>query len=362
MVAQERVSCLRLAALLVSATALFGQPSPQAPPQAAPSQAAPAAAETGKVSLDVVVNQKSGPPIADLQQQDFTVLDNNAPQTITSFRAYTGREAPIEMILVLDAVNIGAERLAFTRNQISKFLRAESGHLSYPLAVTLFTEKGLSIVGNFSTDGNTLAAALDKEDVGPRAIGRSAGFYGATDRWQMSVNALRQLIIGESARPRRKIVLWVSPGWPLLSGPETDMMGAKEQQHIFDTIVMTSTQLRQARITLYCVNPLGSDESLSNDTYYQNFLKPVTKPNQVYLGNLGLQVLAVQSGGLTLNLNNDTAALLQQCVADSAPYYEISFTAPPAAKKDEYHRLEIKLGKPGLTARTSQGYYSQPPA
>jgi hypothetical protein len=27
---------------------------------------------------------------------------------------------------------------------------------------------------------------------------------------------------------------------------------------------------------------------------------------------------------------------------------------------NEYHALEIKLGKPGLTARTRTGYYAQP--
>jgi hypothetical protein len=33
-----------------------------------------------------------------------------------------------------------------------------------------------------------------------------------------------------------------------------------------------------------------------------------------------------------------------------------------AAKPDEYHQLQIKLAKPGLTARTRQGYYAQPAA
>jgi hypothetical protein len=27
---------------------------------------------------------------------------------------------------------------------------------------------------------------------------------------------------------------------------------------------------------------------------------------------------------------------------------------------DEYHQLQIKLAKPGLTARTRTGYYSEP--
>jgi hypothetical protein len=95
-------------------------------------------------------------------------------------------------------------------------------------------------------------------------------------------------------------------------------------------------------------------------SYYKDFLKGVSKPNQVAAGNLGLPVLAVQSGGLALDLNNDLTALLRECVSDVAPYYQISFDAASAERPDEYHQLEIKLAKPGLTARTRQGYYVQP--
>ncbi len=54
--------------------------------------------------LDVVVTPKSVPPVA-LQQQDFTLVDNKTPRAITSFHAVSGREAPIEVIVVIDAVN-----------------------------------------------------------------------------------------------------------------------------------------------------------------------------------------------------------------------------------------------------------------
>ena len=62
---------------------------------------------TGRILLDVVVTPKSGPPVSGLRQQDFTLLDNKVPQTITSFQAVDGRHAPIEVILLVDAVNTG---------------------------------------------------------------------------------------------------------------------------------------------------------------------------------------------------------------------------------------------------------------
>jgi VWFA-related protein len=321
--------------------------------------AAPTPAADRKITLDVVVSPKSGPPVADLQQQDFTVLDNNTPQTITSFKAVTGREAPIQVVLVIDAVNASYQTVSVARPEIDKFLRAEGGRLAYPVALVLFTDKGTQGLGSFSTDGNALSAALDDADVSLRSITRAAGFYGATDRFQLSIRTLGQLVSKMATVPGRKLMLWVSPGWPLLSGPRVEL-DSKQQQEIFANIVTLSTQLRQARVTLYNINPLGNGESLSSVSYYKDFVKGVSKPSQVAVGDLGLPVLATQSGGLVLNFNNDVASLLRECLSDSAPYYEISFDPPTGDKRDEYHRLEIKLAKPGLTARARQGYYSQP--
>jgi len=321
--------------------------------------AAPAPPADRKITLDVVVSPKSGPPVADLQQQDFTLLDNNAPQTITSFKVVPGREAPIEVVVVIDAVNASYQTVSVARPEIDKFLRAEGGRLAYPVALVLFTDKGTQGLGSFSTDGNALSAELDQTDVALRSITRAAGFYGATERFELSIRTLGQLVEKMGTRPGRKLMLWVSPGWPLLSGPRIQL-DSKQRQLLFDDIVSLSTKLLQGRVTLYNINPLGNTESISSVTYYKDFVKGISKPSQVQVGDLGLPVLADQSGGLVLNLNNDVASLLRECLSDSAPYYEISFDPPPGDKRDEYHHLEIKLAKPGLTARTRQGYYAQP--
>jgi VWFA-related protein len=342
-----RLGCFLLAALLCAAAASAQGNGPQTQPA------------TGKMQLDVVVTSKSGSPIADLQQQDFTLLDNKAPRAITAFKTVAGREAPIRVVLVIDAVNTVYDRVAFERTEIDKFLRSEGGHLAYPTALAIFADKGLQIVQDFSSDGNLISVALNREDIGIRDIRRSAGYYGDVERFQLSIQALRQLVAAEAALPGRKIMLWVSPGWPFLSaaGAELD---SKQQRGIFTDIVNLSTQLQQARITLYSVDPLGASEAVGRDSYYKEFIKGVSKPSQVYPGNLGLQVLAVQSGGLAFSSTNNITGLLQKCLTDSVPYYEISFDTPAGGQRDEYHHLEIKLAKPDLTARTRQGYYAQP--
>ncbi len=319
--------------------------------------AAPQGTARGRIYLDVVVGPKSGAPVAGLQQQDLTLLDNKSPQPITSFQAFTGREAPIQVVLVIDAINTDAQNIGYQRIQIDKFLRAEGGHLAYPIAIVVANDKGVQVAADFSSDGNALSTALDQGNIALRFIGRSAGFYGAAERLQYSLNALQELAGAAVPRPTRKIIIWISPGWPLLSGPEVEL-SSKQQQDLFAEIVNFSSRLLQNRITLYSVNPIGAGESVFRADYYQEFLKGVSKPSQVNAGNLALQVLAIQSGGIAFDFNNDLTGLLQQCISDSAPYYEIGFDAGPAEQPGEYHQLEVKVDKPGLTARTRQGYYA----
>jgi VWFA-related protein len=342
-----RLACFVIASLLCAGAAPAQQPSP------------PAQADARAIHLDVVVTAKSGAPLGDLQQQDFTLLDNKVPRTITSFKVVNGREAPIEAVLVIDAVNANAQVVGNERIQIDKFLRADGGNLTYPIAVDVVTDTGIQNVANFSSDGNALDAALQKDNVGLRDIGRPTGYWGATERLQVSLKALGQIVQAEAPRPGRKLILWVSPGWPLLSGPNTEL-SSRDQQQLFGNIVGISTDLRVARITLYSVDPLGAGESTLRESDYEQFLKGVGKEGQAQVGNLGLQVIAVQSGGIAFSAGNDIDRFLADCIADSAPYYEITFDPASPEQPNEYHHLEVKVAKPGLTARTRQGYYAQP--
>ena len=122
----------------------------------------------------------------------------------------------------------------------------------------------------------------------------------------------------------------------------------------------TAAFVRQARITLYSIDPLGVEDIGIRTSAYAAYLKGVSKPEDVEPGNMGLQVFAVHSGGLVLNSGNDLAELLRKCLSDTEAYYEISFEPAPAGQRDEYHHLEMRIAKPGLSARTRQNYYALP--
>jgi VWFA-related protein len=351
---QTRLGFFLLVSLLGIGAALSQQPT-------SPSQPVPSQLLNDTVFLDVVVTPKSGPPVSSLQQQDFTVLDNKTPVTLNSFNALRGRENPIEVVLVVDDVNTGVEHIAYERSEINKFLRADGGHLGHPLALAFLTDSGVKVQDTFSTDGNALSAALDQYRVGLHSITRSSGIYGAAERFDLSLRALHELAEREAARPGRKLIVWISPGWPVLSGPAVEeQMTAKQKQQIFDNVVNLSTLLRRGRITLYSIDPLGSADFAGRAFRWQSFVNGVTKPSQTEYGDVALQVIAVQSGGLALNTGNDITAFLQQCLADTQAYYELSFAPPVDQKRDEYHHLEVRVAKAGLVARTRQGYYSPP--
>jgi VWFA-related protein len=297
------------------------------PLKAASEQTPAAQGGNNKIYLDVVVTPKSGAPVAGLQQQDFTLLDNKAPQTIASFQALEGSTAPTEVIVVVDVVNMPYEKIPYEREQIDKFLHANGGRLAYPTAVTFFTDTDTRIEDAFVTDGNVASNFLDQYELALKTIPRTTGFYGALERLQLSTKVLGLLAAREAPRPGRKIILWISPGWPFLAVTE-EKIDLKQRSEIFANIMRLSTQLREAHVTLYAIDPLpegfavvplpagnpyrrdlpgrggpgvpvsqGGDITFAN-VLYKDFLKGVTDAHQANTGNLALQVLAVQSGGL----------------------------------------------------------------
>ncbi|HVW76923.1 MAG TPA: VWA domain-containing protein [Alloacidobacterium sp.] len=251
-----------------------------------------------RITLDVTVTDASGHPVTGLQQQDFQILDNHQLQTITAFHAVEGAMAdpPDEVVIVIDLINTSYQRIGFERQQIEKFLQQNNGHTQYPVRLILVSETGIQAQPQASQDGQAIIAALDNAHTGMRAIGRAAGAAGAAERLDMSLRYFEQLIAYEGQIPGRKLMLWISPGWPMLDSPAF-LSSNNQQRRIFRTVVGFTNQLRQAHVTLYTVDPLGAGEALGYTFLYQSFLKPLTKAKDANYGNMGLQVFAAHSGG-----------------------------------------------------------------
>lgn len=247
-----------------------------------------------------------------------------------------------------------------SRANKSKSFYGATAESSRPVSLAVLSDSGIAMGKTTGQDGNALATELSQNQAGLRSITKSQGVYGADDRIGLSLHALQQLADYETPRPGRKLVIWVSPGWPLLTGPRNELSD-KAQQTLFNNIVMLSDSLRRARITLYSIDPLGTaDAGGFRTSYYEEFVKGVKKARQVQLGNLALQVIATQSGGRVLISNNDVASEIASAVADANAFYVLTFEGLAGDGPNEYHALEIKLDKPGLKALTRTGYYAQP--
>ena len=309
------------------------------------------------ISIAVAVDTKSDQPVTGLAQHDFTILDNKTPRPITSFKVVSIANEPIHVILLVDAVNMPFQALSFTRQGIEEYLKSNEGKLAYPTTLAILTDKGAQIANGFSSDGNALNDIFRNQQIGLREINRNSEWSGP-ERLQISLEAFNQLAGFASKIPGRKVVIWISPGWPLVSGPRVDL-SMRDEQQIFNNIVLISNQLRQDNLTIYNVNPWGVGEPLERENYYEAFLKAPVNPSNVQPGALSLQVLAIHSGGL-VESSSDVTGSIEKCLNELRSWYQIAFDPLPADKPNEYHHIEVRLDQRALTAHTTDGYYANP--
>ena len=331
----------------------------QRPPEA-PASLADSAKKLGQMTLDVTVTDSAGQPKSGLGESDFTVLDNHQPAKMVSFRAVDGAAAAdsTQAIIVLDEVNNTFQSVATERDQIVKFLSRNDGKLSIPISLALFSDSGVKM-DQPTQDGRLLISELEKMPIPVHTITSAMGGEGVVERYQLSLKTLNSLVNFAGLKQGRKLLLWIGPGWPMMVGARFASSPADKHAN-WDEIVLSSRAMRESRTTLYSVNSLSSETGLAADVFYKNFLKPVTVAKDTDSGNLALPVLALQSGGKVLNGSNDLASEIASCIADASAYYTITIQISTSERVNEYHPLEVRLEKPGVTARTNTGYYNQP--
>lgn len=326
-------------------------------------RAAGATAEAkGSISLDVAANDKSGNPIAGLQEQDFTIIDNKQPRKIAAFHAAGSAPEPVEVILLIDGINGAFSSVSTSLQELQIFLKRNAGSLPGPTTIIALGELGVSLAASSSKDANDLVAAMNKGREGRLVSPKDLLAYGMDGLQQVSLYTLDHFADYEETRPGRKLLIWISPGWPLLVTDDPDQgLNSKEQKALFGTIVGFSDKLRQGRVTLYQIDPSGLEDADRMDTSnYRQFEKGLKSAGQVQVGSLGLQILAEQSGGRVLNSSNDISGEISKCLLDAKTYYTISFDAPKGDGPNELHTIDVKVDKPGVTARTRMMYYAQP--
>lgn len=184
-----------------------------------------------RIHLDVVVTDAAGHAVSGLQQPDFTVLDDNRPQPIDSFRPVDGltAEPPVEIVFVLDTMNTSFQQMAAVRQGVEKFLRQNGGHLAVPMSAVFLTDTGIK-ANKATRDGNVLAIDIEKLPTPMHVINSAQGLDGLMLRFGRSVDALTQITRYEATKPGRKLMIWVGSGWPMLSNAPISHGSEKPEQ------------------------------------------------------------------------------------------------------------------------------------
>ncbi len=312
-------------------------------PLASLSAQEPAQPDPEHMTIHVSVTERNGNPVEGVTKNDFTLLDNKHQEPITGFQALSA--TPTRIVIVLDAVNLPYSEVSYARQQLEQFLSSNGGHLAQPTTLAVLQDRGMQIQPGFTSDGNALRASLDQFSIGLRDLTRAAGFYGATERLEISLTNFK-LLVSKLPEDGPKRIIWISPGWPLLSGPGIEL-NTSQRTRAFNDVVALTTELYRSNTVVDAVNPIGTVEDVGRTNFYQSFLHAPRSSRDVDLGDLGLQVIAEQSGGLVLNGSNDISGLIQHAVVQSNGGYELTFTPAPGEHENEYHELQVKVQAAG---------------
>lgn len=314
----------------------------------------------GKISILVAVTDRAGHPIEGLGAADFKLFDNSREEKIAAFNATDSAHPPAnpaEIQIIVDAMNAGPVTVARERDGVSGFLKQNAAKLEYPTSIWALENQGLKQIAAPSKDGAALLTALNASQSPLRVVDRSAGTWGDVERSDQAIKLVKEMIAPESRPKGRKLVLFVSPGWPLLFNYEVD-----DRKWLFDDVVEISNGLRTSRTTLYALASSNSNTLLSHDPSdnflaYSGSLKPVRKISDAQYADLSLQVLAEHSGGVVMSEGNDITAEINRAVRDAGAYYTLTFDRAADHGRTEYHGIRVTVDKPGTRVRTNAGYH-----
>jgi len=191
---------------------------------------------------------------------------------------------------------------------------------------------------------------------------------------RQTVKALEEQVEALAGLPGRKAVLYVSDGFPMTTAEDLyylldlrypDRTGGELAAARFRArrlIRNLTFDANTNRVTFYTLQAKGltshgslSAESRSNDG-------SLIEIETVYDASheASLEMMARDTGGLAALGTNNIDGALERVAEDFANYYSLGYV-PTHDVAGRYHRVEIKVGRKGLTVRHRDGYRDKPP-
>jgi VWFA-related protein len=341
--------------------------------QSTPAQASPAPPGNGNftiqttvrlVVLDLVVTDKQGNVIKDLKQNEIHVQEAGEPQTIQNFEApgthtpdpqasiestadldRLAPRAPVNIIL-LDEFNTRFEDMAFARYSLKKYLDKAPGKLDTPTMLIAVSLDKFQVLRDYTQNKDEILSALDHHFAGNPWQQQQGAWVG--ERYATAFITLRRVAQATIGHRGHKNMIWIGRGFPSRNFRNAPI---DEENRVNSAVQSCVNILRDARITLYTIDPAGV---MTNPGEYGGGLFNYDP----FGGNYEFNALARATGGRTLYGRNDVNAEIGTAIQDGSSFYTLTYR-PTSTSNDpkKFRRIVVSVDRPGLTVITREGYY-----
>ena len=347
---------------------------------------------TRLVEVDVVVHTK-GETVADLKQDDFTVLDKGKPQKIAAFNVVSSRtsaakanplppgavsnrintagEEPAGTTVILyDTLNTAVGDQSWARKELFKYLSTlQSGdHFAlYSLGKTLaviqdFTDNPERLIAAArranpaaSIDQTTDDLAADLLASPPPSTGDAiadAMYVDSVKDMQDASLVNRAIITGKvlemiarhlQGLPGRKKLVWISSSFPAQTTDVRSHNGhdTLEQKEFSREIGAAVRALNDANVAVYPIDP--------RDPYNAGMFAPGIDSMNLFAGG---------TGGRAFYNISDLSSAMKTAVNDNEITYAMGFYPVDIKLDGSYHSLSVKVARKGMDLRYRKGYYA----
>jgi VWFA-related protein len=314
--------------------------------------------------VDVTATDADGQPVYGLKQSDFTILEDGKPQPIRNFEeiglrpvmpppdlppnVYTNLQPPAPSsavnILLLDMANEAPEDStnppevsSATALQHRVKLAAKAALEQMPMGTqvaVLSMTNNLRILQSFTSNRALLEAAIDATPYDLDGNGDHQCVQ-SNNRNRTVLEALDQIAVSSAAIHGRKNLIWFTVGIPSITDPNERPQCLPDYSlglsHAYD-------QLTAAQVSVYPIDAQGA-----------RMLGPA---------QLSMQAVAEATGGIAYIENNDMTTAVLKAINNGANYYSIAYTPPDKKYNGAYHKIEVRVDKPGVKLVFRKGYYS----
>jgi Ca-activated chloride channel homolog len=266
------------------------------------------------VSLNVTVTDGTGKYVTDLNQEDFDVYEDGVRQNLTFF---SRTQQPISLALLLDTSASMEEKMPIAQEAAIGF--AHQLHKEDQAEIIDFDSQ-VRILAPFTGDG----AALEKAIRATTANG-STSLYNAI---YISLKELRKTKAESTSDIRRQAIVLLSDG--------DDTSSLIEFDEVLDLAKRSET-------AIYAIG-LRQGEVGRREFKEAEFV---------------LRQLSQETGGRVFFPTDarELPKIYQTIWEELSSQYSIGYTSGNPERDGAWRRIAVRIQRPGLTARTKQGYY-----